>query len=88
MNDMENYYNFEAIFCNKAAGWEKGSVENGVGYCRRNFLPGLPSFETMNSLNNYLKMCSHQDLGKITTKKIQQKKFYTKTCKKSSSSPR
>lgn len=63
MNDMENYYNFEAIFCNRAAGWEKGSVENGVGYCRRNFLPGLPSFETMNSLNNYLKMCSHQDLG-------------------------
>ena len=62
MNDMENYYNFEAIFCNRAAGWEKGSVENGVGYCRRNYLPGLPSFETMNSLNNYLKMCSHQDL--------------------------
>ena len=49
---------FEAIFCNKAAGWEKGSVENGVGYCRRNYLPGLPSFETINSLNNYLKINS------------------------------
>jgi len=61
LSDVENYYNFEAIFCNKASGWEKGSVENGVGYCRRNFLPGLPSFECLNNLNDYLKMCSHQD---------------------------
>lgn len=61
LSDVENYYNFEAIFCNKASGWEKGSVENAVGYCRRNFLPGLPSFESLNNLNDYLKMCSHQD---------------------------
>jgi transposase len=63
LSDVENYYNFEAIFCNKASGWEKGSVENAVGYCRRNFLPGLPSFESLNNLNDYLKMCSHQDRG-------------------------
>ena len=55
MSDMENHYNFEAVFCNKASGWEKGSVENAVGYCRRNFLPGLPFFESLNNLNHYLK---------------------------------
>jgi hypothetical protein len=63
LSDVENYYNFEAIFCNKASGWEKGSVENAVGYCRRNFLPGLPSFECLGNLNDYLKRCSHQDRG-------------------------
>jgi hypothetical protein len=63
LSDVEDYYNFEAIFCNKASGWEKGSVENAVGYCRRNFLPGLPSFECLNNLNDYLKRCSHQDRG-------------------------
>jgi hypothetical protein len=63
LSDVENYYNFEAIFCNKASGWEKGSVENAVGYCRRNFLPGLPSFDSLNNLNDYLKSCSNQDLG-------------------------
>lgn len=61
LSDMEKHYNFESIFCNKASGWEKGAVENAVGYCRRNFLPGLPSYECLNNLNNYLKMCSHQD---------------------------
>ena len=63
LSDMEAYYSFESIFCNKASGWEKGAVENAVGYCRRNFLPGLPSYESLNNLNNYLKMCSHQDRG-------------------------
>lgn len=63
LSDVENYYSFEAIFCNRASGWEKGSVENAVGYCRRNFLPGLPSFECLNNLNDYLKQCSHQDRG-------------------------
>jgi hypothetical protein len=63
LSDVENYYNFEAIFCNRASGWEKGSVENAVGYCRRNFLPGLPSFECLNNLNDYLKRSSYQDRG-------------------------
>lgn len=62
-SDVERHYNFEAIYCNKASGWEKGSVENAVGYCRRNFLPGLPAFECLNNLNDYLRKCSHQDRG-------------------------
>jgi transposase len=62
LSDMESYYNFEAIFCNKASGWEKGSVENGVGYCRRNFLPGLPDFESLMNLNHYLEECSQRQV--------------------------
>jgi len=69
LSDMESYYKFEAIFCNKASGWEKGAVENSVGYCRRNFLPGLPSYECLENLNSYLKRCSFQDRGEIHYKK-------------------
>src|SRR5260370_10805101 len=31
-----------ALFANVHAGWEKGSVENLVGYARRNYLVPLP----------------------------------------------
>ena len=61
MDSLESHYGFEAIFCNKAAGWEKGAVENSVGYCRSNFIPGLPSYQSINMLNNQLKYESHQD---------------------------
>ena len=36
--------------CNKAAGWEKGKVENSVGYLRRNFWP-LRSFSSIYDVN-------------------------------------
>lgn len=52
--EMEIHYGFEAVFCNKESGWEKGAVENAVGYCRRNFLAGLSEFPTLESLNTYL----------------------------------
>jgi len=52
--ELQIHYKFEAIFCNKAAGWEKGSVENAVGFCRRNFLAGVPQFNSISDLNNYL----------------------------------
>jgi transposase len=61
MDSLESHYGFEAIFCTKAAGWEKGAVENGVGYCRSNFMPGLPSYESIEMLNDHLKYESHQD---------------------------
>ncbi|MDH4468584.1 MAG: hypothetical protein QE271_11035 [Bacteriovoracaceae bacterium] len=82
LSDMENYYNFEAIFCNKASGWEKGSVENAVGYCRRNFLPGLPSYESLNNLNDYLKKCSFQDRGEVHYKQNVSKEILYELMKK------
>lgn len=37
------HYKFEAAFCNGAAGWEKGNVENKVGYERRNMFVPVPT---------------------------------------------
>ena len=37
-------YGFDAEFCNPASGNEKGSVENAVGWVRRNFFCPLRSF--------------------------------------------
>lgn len=38
-------YGFDAEFCNPASGNEKGSVENAVGWVRRNFFNPLRSFD-------------------------------------------
>jgi hypothetical protein len=60
--ELQGHYKFNGIFCNKAAGWEKGSVENAVGYCRRNFLPGIQEFKSYEELNIYLSEKSMRDI--------------------------
>lgn len=52
--ELETYYGFESIYCNKASGWEKGAVENAVGTCRRNYLAGLPLINDLNDFNQHL----------------------------------
>ena len=50
---MTNHYVFAPEFCNPAAGWEKGQVENQVGLVReRFFTPRLrvKSYEELNAL--------------------------------------
>ncbi|MFI5272753.1 MAG: IS21 family transposase [Ktedonobacterales bacterium] len=47
-------YGFEAIFANPAAGWEKGSVENLVGYARRTYLVPIPRAASLEDLNAWL----------------------------------
>jgi transposase len=44
--DLAGHYGFEPVACNVRAGNEKGRVESGVGYVKKNFLAGLeiPSF--------------------------------------------
>jgi len=44
--DLAAHYGFEPVACNVRKGNEKGRVENGVGYVKKNFLNGLeiPSF--------------------------------------------
>ena len=39
--DFSRHWGFEITPCNVASGWEKGRVENGVGYVKKNFLAGL-----------------------------------------------
>jgi transposase len=51
--------------CNKAAGWEKGKVENSVGYLRKNFWP-LRTFMDLADVNSQ----SRQWLEQIANKRI------------------
>ena len=48
------HYGFISEYCNPAAGNEKGSVENAVGFCRRNYLPGCPTYNNFSIVNEYL----------------------------------
>jgi transposase len=48
---FHSVYRFEALFANVASGWEKGSVENLVGYARRNYLVPLPEGPDLETIN-------------------------------------
>jgi transposase len=39
--DFSRHWGFEIGACNVRSAWEKGRVENGVGYVKKNFLAGL-----------------------------------------------
>lgn len=58
---FRSVYRFEATFTNPAAGWEKGSVENLVGYGRRTFLVPIPEAETLEELNARLLAACQQE---------------------------
>jgi transposase len=58
------HYGFQSIYCNPASGNEKGSVENSVGYCRRNYLPGCPSYPSFDLANKYLEQQCLDELVK------------------------
>ncbi|MDR0744402.1 MAG: IS21 family transposase [Holosporales bacterium] len=51
---LKSHYGIEVSFCNIRKGNEKGNVENGVGYTRRNYLSGLPTSTDLNSINVYI----------------------------------
>lgn len=48
--DFANHYGFKIRACSVGKGNEKGRVENGVGYVKKNFLAGLefPDFSSVN----------------------------------------
>lgn len=54
--ELKGYYNFETNFCKpgEEGAHEKGGVENGVGFARRNWMVPVPEFETVDELNAYL----------------------------------
>lgn len=55
---FQNHFMFEAAFCNPSSGHEKGSVENKVGYHRRNLLVPVPRIMSLVEFNkNLLKEC-------------------------------
>ena len=44
---FREHYGFSCRFMNPESGWEKGNVENKVGYARRNFLVPVPHFTNL-----------------------------------------
>jgi transposase len=50
--EFSRHHNFKIKPCNVRASWEKGRVESGVGYVKKNLLNGLelPDFSGMNSV--------------------------------------
>ncbi len=56
------HYGIEAAFCNPASGWEKGNVENKVGYERRNMFVPVPTILDFKQFNTRLFECSEQDM--------------------------
>jgi transposase len=63
---FRSHYLFESNFCTPGEGHEKGGVESGVGYARRNFLsppPKVCSFEELN--RQLLALCEAEDGRKV-----------------------
>ncbi|MEW5985074.1 MAG: IS21 family transposase [Chloroflexota bacterium] len=58
---FRSHYLFESHFCLPRVAHEKGGVEHGVGYARRNFLVPLPAADSFADLNNYLLSCCLAD---------------------------
>jgi len=51
---FRSHYLFDSHFCNIGKGNEKGRVEKGVGFARRNFLVPLPKVDSFEELNAHL----------------------------------
>src|SRR5256886_15364327 len=62
---FHSVYRFEALFANIAAGWEKGSVENLVGYARRNYFVPLPEGSDLEAINAELRENCRADQQRI-----------------------
>lgn len=54
--ELKGYYNFDTNFCQpgEVGAHEKGGVESGVGFARRNWLVPVPQFESIDELNTFL----------------------------------
>ena len=61
---LRAHYLFDSNFCAPGKGNEKGAVENGVGYVRRNALVPLPSVDTIAELNARLLAWCDKDRDK------------------------
>ena len=59
-----NHYCFTAAFCNVASGHEKGSVENKVGYHRRNLFVPLPKVDDLRAFNRQLLIRCDKDMDR------------------------
>ena len=56
------HYRFKPVFMNPESGWEKGNVENKVGYLRRNELVPVPEFISLAEKNRELLAACDKDM--------------------------
>lgn len=59
--EFRSHYLFDSHFCTPGQAHEKGGVEHGVGYARRNFLVPLPEVTAYDQLNRYLLAQCYKD---------------------------
>lgn len=63
LSALRAHYLFDSQFCSPACGNEKGSVENLVGYVRRNALvPHTRSFSSVEALNHHLRAWCEREM--------------------------
>ena len=51
---VEAHYGFDAVFCNRAAGWEKSNAENGVDIIRTIAFTPVPHVDSFSALQAHL----------------------------------
>ena len=56
------HYRFKPVFMNPESGWEKGNVENKVGYLRRNQFVPVPQFPDLAEKNSELLKACDEDM--------------------------
>ena len=59
---FSEHYRFKPVFMNPESGWEKGNVENKVGYLRRNELVPVPRFSKLSEKNEELLAACDEDM--------------------------
>ena len=59
------HYGFQSNFCNPNSGHEKGSVENKVGYHRRNLFVPVPEFKNLKEYNKELLLRCDRDMDRM-----------------------
>jgi transposase len=63
---LRSHYLFESHFCTPHQPHEKGGVEEGVGYVRRNYLTPLPDVASFDELNaELLRSCRRDDQRRV-----------------------
>jgi len=68
---FRSHYLFESHFCTPGQGHEKGQVEHGVGYSRRNFLVPIPEAASYEELNQQIMERCMQEDGRQVARQTQ-----------------
>lgn len=68
---FRSHYLFDSHFCTPGQAHEKGGVEHGLGYARRNFMVPLPEVADFAELNEHLRQACLQDDQRIVARQSQ-----------------